>query len=118
MPRVTEAEVQEIIETSVTVTPFISAANLTVTQHLSGKGLSSDLLKEIERWLAAHFAAMADPRVSQESVAGAAWTYEGQTGLGLDSTRYGQQAKLLDPTGTLAKLGAKRAAFAVLSEGD
>ena len=69
MARATEAEVKEIIETDRTdeqVTPFLKAANLLVTDVLTGLGYSDDLLKEIERWLAAHFVAIRDPRMTKE----------------------------------------------------
>src|SRR3989304_2789979 len=111
--RVTPAEVQEIIDTTIALDPFITAANLTVDQHLLNHGLSAALLKEIERWLAAHLAAMRDPRASAESLGDASSTYEGQSGLGLDPTRHGPQGKGLAPTGTLATLGAPAATLVV-----
>lgn len=108
MARVTGAEVKEIIDTSLSASdigPFIEAATLLVTKRLSGAGLGADLLKEIERWLAAHFVSMRDQRVSSRKLGDASDTYQGQTGMGLDYTSFGQQAKMLDPTGNLAKLG-------------
>ena len=108
--RVTGAEVKEIINTSLTtseVTPFITAANQIVTSKLGGQGVTSNSLKEVERWLSAHFVAIR----SQDSVAKAEKTGEasvtrhGKTEMGLDFTPYGQQAKLLDPTGRLNSAG-------------
>ena len=118
MARVTDGEVREILfadfDSSVSLGAFITAASLTIDQHLSGQGLSNELLKEIERWLAAHLAAVYQPAAASEREGDKSATYEGQTGLGLDFTRYGQQVKLLDPTGTLANLGRRKAKFQVV----
>ncbi len=58
--------------------------------------------------LAAHFLTMWERQAKSESVAGE-WsiTYLGRDGLGLDASLYGQQARVLDCSGTLAKLGLK-----------
>lgn len=111
MARVTEEEVKDIIDTDVQLEPFIQAANLTVDQHLKNKRLSKDLLKEIERWLSAHFAAIQDPQAVSERINGLQQNFGIQKGLGLDATQYGQQVKVLDPTGTLAGLGHKKASI-------
>lgn len=116
--RVTETEVKEIIDTSVNTRAFITAANMVVNQNLQNQGLSNELLKEIERWLAAHFVAIRDPREQSKKVGSSSANYQGQTGLGLDHTSYGQQVKVLDYTGTLGNLGFKRASIAVVSEKD
>jgi hypothetical protein len=116
--RVTAAEVKEIIDTTLTesqIAPFITAANITITDILGATTvLSSDQLKEIERWLSAHFVAIRDPRISAEKIADASATYQGKTAMGLDSTTYGQQAKMLDTTGALANIGKKKASMNVL----
>ena len=116
--RVTGVEVKEIIDTTLTesqVAPFITAANLTVTDILGASTvLSAGQLKEIERWLAAHFVAIRDPRISAEKTEGASATYQGKTAMGLDSTTYGQQARMLDTTGALTGLGKKKASMHVL----
>lgn len=116
--RVTGAEVKDIIDTALTelqVAPFITAANLTITDILGATtALSSDQLKEIERWLASHFVAIRDPRIIRERTGEAEATYSGKTAMGLDSTFYGQQAKMLDTTGALANIGKKKASMNVL----
>ncbi|MGM0409194.1 MAG: hypothetical protein ACQEQF_00410 [Bacillota bacterium] len=117
--RVTSDEVKEIINTEITVDPFITAANLIVTNKLGSSALGDELLKEIERWLSAHLVAVSDKRISQESMGDASVKFDtNKKGLGLDSTEYGQQVKLLDTTGTLSKLGLKKPVFNVMSEGD
>jgi len=113
--RVTDDEVKEIIDTTLTdLTPFILVASQQVDRISTAGTLGAAVLKEIERWLAAHAVAMRDKRTSKDSVLDSSHTYEGKTGTGLDFTRYGQQAKLLDTTGTLAKLSKQKAAMTYL----
>lgn len=116
MGRVTANEVREIFDTDLedaNLGAFINAANLMVTALLASS-YSTAILKEIERWLAAHFAAHMDPVAETEKMG------DGQTryalaisrsvgGLGLNNTPYGQQVKLLDYQGILSEAG-KRAA--------
>jgi len=122
--RVTATEVKLIISTTLSdavVDVFINAANLTVTELVgSSTELSSDQLKEIERWLTAHLlASTREQQPQSESVGGASISYQGQTAIGLDATFYGQQVKLLDATGTLARnLGKKRAAIEAVTTRD
>lgn len=68
-------------------------------------GLSDNTLHDIEMYLAAHFASTTDPRAQSENV-GREYQYsvQGKTDMGLDSTFFGQQAQMLDTTGTLAEL--------------
>jgi hypothetical protein len=109
--RATEAEVKEIIDTELTadeVAPFLKAANIFITEVLSGEGYGDDLMKSIEMWLAAHFVAVRDPRASKEKLGDADVTYDGKTALGLDGTRYGQQAMLLDYHGKLAAISSAK----------
>lgn len=110
--RVTNDEVKVVIDTSLTdLTAFILVASQQVDRI---SGLGTAVLKEIERWLAAHFVSIRDKRTSKDNVGDSSHTYEGKTGMGLEFTRYGQQAKLLDTTGTLAKLGLRKAALTYL----
>jgi len=107
MARTTEAEIKKIISTTLTneqVTPFLISANLLVTDVLSGEGYSAELLREIERWLAAHFLAVRDPQITEEKIGDARARYQGKTGLGLEHTSYGQQAMVLDHHGLLASI--------------
>lgn len=132
--RVTSAEVKEILVTALTGTqldPFITAANAIVTEKLGDSGLGDTLLKEIERWLSAHFIYISNPSYSStaknargsvisEKVGDATIEYADisrgkYSNLGLlSSTIYGQQAIVIDLTGTLANLGKKRASINVL----
>jgi hypothetical protein len=125
MARVTSAEVAAIIDYDTTgitdITPFITAANLLVTQVCTDSSLGTDLLKEIERWLAAHFVAVRDPKLTSQSAGGASDSYEtNKTGFGLKLTRYGQQAMALDTSGALMAIaeGAKKASMKILAPDD
>lgn len=120
--RVNDTEVKEIIETAVDTTPFIVAANALVTKVLgSNTEMDSVTIKEIERWLAAHFVAIKDPRALSESLGEASVKYalavssgNDSGGLGLKSTPYGQQVLILDYTGSMSRLGKRKTSFQVI----
>ncbi len=123
MSRVEPHEVKEIIETArVDIEAFITASNSLVTDVLGGEGLGTVRLKEIERWLAAHFLAHAGTdktagQVVEEQIGDTRRRFsDGQAAFGkLDSTRYGKMALLLDTSGKLAGLGRTRAQFRVIA---
>lgn len=115
------SDIKEIIDTDLdgdALNPFINAAvALMQDRDLAGQGMGTALLTEIEKWLAAHFVAIFDPRVKSESVGGE-WqaSYQiGKEGAGLKATVYGQQAIMLDTSGTLASVGQERAYLEVWS---
>lgn len=109
MARVTADQVTAIIElpSGVDVSAFIAAATVVVNRiALADTALGDDDLLEIERWLAAHFAAIRYQRTTKEKVGDAEDNYATPAAslVGLLSTRYGQQARNLDPTGVLADM--------------
>jgi len=113
--RVTPDELKEIISTDLddgVLNTFIKVANITVTEYLGDSTeLDDDQLKEIERFLAAHtLASTREQQAISEGAKDARITYQGKTGLGLDSTFYGQQVKLLDTSGVLAGAIGRRKA--------
>lgn len=113
MARVIDTDVLAILDTTITdFTPYIEAADAVIDSHLLDKGLSDALLKIICRWLSAHFCCINDPRTTSES-AGVSESYEGRVDLGLNLSRYGQQAMTLDPTGTLAMVNGRNTRGAV-----
>ena len=104
-PRVTDDEVFEIIETSLTnIDVFINSASLLVDGYLLGKSLSDESLKEIERYVAAHLLSLRDQRTKSVKVDTLGESYQGEWGMGLNGTSYGQTAILLDISGTLGAL--------------
>lgn len=117
MARVTDTEVKTILETSIDTTPFITTANIIVTDRLSGEGLDADLLAQIELYLSAHLATFRDPRIKTEQIGAQQARAEYQMiaiGTGLDSTSYGQMVKMLDTTGIMATIGKKKVIFKAL----
>lgn len=103
MPRTNAALIAGIIEVdnSIPLDPFILAATGLVDLIPT---LGSEKLTVIETWLAAHFYATRDPRVSSEHAGSVSSTYQSRLGLFLLNSHYGQTALLLDTTGTLAAL--------------
>ncbi len=84
---------------------FILAANqLTNKVETEGGLTDADILKEIERWLSAHFIAIREPQAKSERAGDVAQTVQEKVDLYFAQTRYGQMALLLDTTGTLAEL--------------
>lgn len=112
--RVTAGDVEQIFDTDLT-TPqldaFIASASALVDDQLTGQGLSSAILAEIEKYLAAHFASARDPRESEAAAGGTRTKYQVHVGPGLSSTDYGARAIALDSTGTLAGIAAQKGGF-------
>ncbi len=108
MARVSDPEVKQIIDTARDTTPFIDSANLIVDESLVGltPALSAARLKQVELYLAAHFTAITEERgaLTESETADSSEGYEVKVGEGLKATRYGQQAILLDSSGTLESL--------------
>jgi hypothetical protein len=105
--RVTVTEVKEIMDnislSSAVVNAYITSANTLVNSAL-GTG-STDKLKEVERWLAAHMIACTRERMAvKEEAGGTKIEYTGKYGEALSSTPYGQMVLLLDTTGFMASL--------------
>jgi hypothetical protein len=106
--RATPADVRKIMDTDdcrwPDLSPFVGAANNLVNQVCLTSGYSDATLKEIEKWLAAHFACQPDPRAQDQKIGESTDWFEGKTGMFLANTRYGQQAMILDSAGNLAGL--------------
>lgn len=105
---VVEVDVRAVIEVadSLDLTSFIATANLIRTEDLAGKGLSDARLDQIELYLAAHFTALKDEHGALKSseTLNAKDEYFGDYGRGLRATRYGQQAIVMDTSGTLSAI--------------
>lgn len=115
MARVSDADVKTILDTDIDTTPFINMAAVIVDEDLASSGLSETRLTEIERCLAAHFACSLDPRLTSEKIGDANNAYQTAKGQGLHMTAYGEQALMLDSTGTLANLEGLKAKLETLS---
>lgn len=119
MARTTESNVQGILgndyDPDIVLTPFIDTANVVVSRVSTcatrkGITLSTTELEILERWLAAHFYVMSDQTYQQKKTASAFATYQGQTKMNLEASKYGQTAMTIDPSGCMAAIG--KAAFA------
>ena len=113
--RVNVPEVKEIIDlddsiTNAQIQAFIIVANRVVEDQLIGEGINVDTLKEIERWLTAHFLTVRDPRLKSSRIGDSKDEYAmSKLGSNLDGSMYGQQVKMLDSSNTLANIGKKKA---------
>ena len=107
--RVTDAEVKEIIDwdSTISLTPFIEIANSLVTELCTDSGHDAQRLKNIERWLAAHFYHIDDQHISREKAASVGVEYQFKIDLAINQTKYGQQAIVLDTAGNLAQLNKR-----------
>jgi len=120
--RVNAERVKEIFDTEMTaaqINSFINVAHRFIDANLLSQGLAATTLEDIELFLSAHFCSLNDPRTKSENVAGEwSFTVQGETGMYLDATFYGQQAKLLDTTGTLDKIASnpKKATVTILQD--
>jgi hypothetical protein len=107
--RVSDSDVQAIFPTTLNTQPFIETASVYVDTYLTGSGTPEPVLREIERYLAAHFACCADPRATDIGDGDTRVRLQrGQDGTGFASTQYGQAALALDGTGTLRALGTRK----------
>lgn len=112
MPRTSDKLVRKALEVDdadLKLGTYIDTANA-LTNYVVGKdtaGILGDALpQKIETYLAAHFVALYDEayRRASGSTGRKSATMQGKTEMHLDATLWGQQAKVLDVTGTLAKL--------------
>ena len=113
MARTTVDQVEAIVEidSGISLTPFIEVANSLVTEVCAAATDSAGTLvydatrlELIERWLAAHFYCIRDPRASREEVDDVATTYRSVVEIGLNNTHFGQMAMIIDTNGGLARL--------------
>lgn len=114
MARTTPEQVALIIEVdaSISTTPFIELANELVTEACTGDNGPSVVytdarLEVIERWLAAHFYTVRDPRSSSESAGAVSASFQSVVAIGFDSSHYGQTAMRLDTNGGLARINER-----------
>ena len=75
--------------------------------------VADERLRRIETQLAAHFASSQDQRISETDRQSVSVSYQGETGMDLDGTKYGQTAKLLDSTNTLENANKPTASLTV-----
>jgi hypothetical protein len=121
-----DADVKALIDTKRDCTPFINAANVVVSEVLTGAGLSNARLDLITSYLAAHFCSITEESGGLVSVAidGVKEQYTPIASYrdalkGFQITRYGQQALTLDTSGKLGSMSANygiQAQFKLLAQ--
>jgi len=125
MPRTTTAAVQAILthdwDTETALDPFLEAASSLVDGAVALATNRNQVVVNpelVERWLSAHiYKYAADRQFKARDVQGAVTggSFEGQTGMYLEGTTYGQMAMSLDGTGCLRALA--KGQFASLAWG-
>lgn len=117
--RVTVEEVEAILQPGTnnpSIAAFIATANLLVEEDLVGKGLSEARLKEIEKYLSAHFATVTSGEFKWRKVGDATDEFVKATMIaGLKGTTFGQQAVSLDTSGTLLSTDKIESSFEMLT---
>ncbi len=112
--RTTTALVEGIIEvdSAISLTPFIAAANAIVTQTSTNLSASltaytDEQLTQIETWLSAHFYTVREGRAFEERAGTVSERKQSKVDLGFNTSHYGQMAMRLDWYGGLAALNNK-----------
>lgn len=118
-------DVEKLVgDTTSGVTLFIAQANVMVDDVLLSSGLAEPVLALIETYLAAHYATLSLEKgaLAEQSMGEAKDKYHNIYKAGLNSTRFGQQAIVMDRTGALAAASAaseksttKKALFSVVT---
>lgn len=122
---VTVNDVKTVYPTTEDLSGYLRTATLIVSEELSNKGLTTARLDEITIYLTAHFATIGldqgGLRRKRMGESDESYKTPGDKDLGLKSTLFGQQAILLDTSGTLAVVGSSAqtlpALFTVVGSG-
>jgi len=101
------------------LSPFIEAAgsfvdDVIVAGAADGRAAITAAKAELlERWIAAHCYLLMDQAYQQKGTEAASATFQGQTGMYLEGTKYGQFALRLDTTGVVEALDKRKVAGSV-----
>lgn len=106
MPLLTTVEaVQQIIdydqEFIPDINPFLDTA-VALADSVIGTALADTMMEQVQKYLAAHFIGITDPRLQSAQVKSLLESYQTKLSLGLGVTHFGQVAMTLDTTGKLA----------------
>ena len=93
--------------------PYVFQSDIEKFCNLLQNSVSDDRLKQIELYLSAHFTTLRERQLSSKEFGDSENEFLGEVGMGLDSSIYGQQSKVLDTTGTLVNQGKAKATFDV-----
>ena len=115
--RNTNDEIQCLLETDANMVQYIDMASHIVDAYLGSANLTSDILKDIEANLAAHYYRSVNPEIIEEKYDKSTEKRHVPTSnmnMGLGATRWGQMAVILDSSGTLKNLHKRKAAVVVV----
>ncbi len=95
----------------VDLSPYMAWATLIVDRvavcaSSKGQALTDDELEMVERWLSAHAYKQSDRAYDSKKTGKASATFSGKTGMFLQSSMWGQNALLADPSGCLKAIDA------------
>jgi hypothetical protein len=95
--------------------PFVRAAGVMIDRvetcaQAKAVPLSAEELAVLETWLSAHYYSVSDRPYQSTMTDRAQATYQGKTGMGLESSYYGQTALGLDASGCLSAISKRRVA--------
>lgn len=109
---VTQQQIAAVADTPLDCSIYLTTAQAVFNDTLLDKGLSTGLSDAIILYLGAHFAILTTEsgglRRSKLSEADETYRIPGEKDVGLAFTRFGQQAMMLDTTGTLAGLSTNK----------
>ena len=112
MARVTDDLLRTVIELEddLDTSTFIDTANVIVNTFIVPTYTVEAILVKIELYLAAHFASLMSERggLIRSMQGDASETYADIYDKGYRATRFGQQAIVLDPSGTLASMSTDK----------
>lgn len=121
MARTTADNVNEVIQSALEdadITALIEHANRIVTARLSGEGLTTTVLTDIETWLTAHLIATGKERAPVSEKIDDTWlTYlQYSTKEFLLSTSYGQMVLLFDTSGKMQEASKQQASITAIKQ--
>lgn len=118
MVEVTTQDVTKIYPTTLDVQSFLDIATTLATNLLSGKGLDDSTTKSIIIYLTAHLLVLTEEngglRRQRLGDGDESYLTPDPKAVGFATTRFGQTAMILDPTGTLAGASAGSSLRAVI----
>lgn len=92
-------------DSSISLDPFIEAANFLVTENCADDSdYTTAQLELIERWLAGHFYRQRERPIFSRRAGQVSQTFSNMIGLFLQNTHEGQMAMMFDTNGHLAAL--------------
>lgn len=107
---VTTDDVKKVYPTTADLSGYLLTAQVITDNMLSSKGIVQPVLDQITIYMAAHFATIGLEKggLRNEKMGDAEESYKtpGDKDLGFKATLFGQQALLLDTSGTLSSMGA------------